>query len=282
MKFFTNLPKKLYNTPIGDINICDFYSFYNKKLQNTRQVDIIIDNQTTLVEASVSSFNDPDSLWVFLHSNNKINPFKLTYENATTYVSENEVKTSFNPLSTTSGAYLSGITFNPPAGSILTTYVGVTSGNPWEYSYVGTFDLNGDFALVEKSNSYNQSATVKKSTDKNGEFIIYPSSTPINDLTFIYNGLTYFSINNNVRANNNIKYTDSISKQVTSKKDKEIFIPQGGDVIDSVLNFISVTGSNNISIQQDITTQTKQIKVVSSLDLAASLSTLVTPKYSGI
>ena len=54
--------------------------------------------KTTLIEASLSTFNDPDSLWVFLHSNSKINPFDLTKENSATYVAENEVKTSFNPL----------------------------------------------------------------------------------------------------------------------------------------------------------------------------------------
>ena len=162
MKFFTNLPKRAYSTPIGTINLCDFYSFYNKKLDNKRKITIVIDNQTTLIEASISTFNDPDSLWVFLHSNNKINPFELTKENTTTYITENEVKTSFNPISVSgSGVLPLGITFNPPAGSILTDYIGTTSGNPWQYSYVGTFDLNGSFALVEKSNSYNTSATVK-------------------------------------------------------------------------------------------------------------------------
>ena len=187
MKFFTNLPKREYSTPIGSINLCDFYSFYNKKLDNKRQTTIIIDNQTTLIEASLSAFNDPDSLWVFLHSNNKINPFELTKENATTYIAENEVKTSFNPLSVTSGGYIpSGVTFNPPAGSILTEYLGATSGNPWEYSYVGNFSLNGSFALVEKSNSYNTSTTVKPSYLSAGEDFIYPSASPLTNLTFLY------------------------------------------------------------------------------------------------
>jgi hypothetical protein len=288
MKFFTNLPKRAYSTPIGTINLCDFYSFYNKKLDNKRQITIVIDNQTTLIEASLSAFNDPDSLWVFLHSNNKINPFELTKENATTYIAENEVKTSFNPISVTSGGYVpSGVTFNPPAGSILTSYLGSTSGNPWEYSYVGNFDLNGSFALVEKSNSYNTSTTVKPSFLKgDGEEgpIIYPSTTPITNLTFLYSGDTYFSTANNVTANNSIKYTDSTEKQVSTKNDKQIFTTRGGEKVDTVSNFIpsSVTGSNNITINQAITIDTKQINVISSLDLPSSLSTLVTPKYSGI
>ena len=283
MKFFTNLPKRAYSTPIGTINLCDFYSFYNKKLDNKRKITIVIDNQTTLIEASISTFNDPDSLWVFLHSNNKINPFELTKENATTYITENEVKTSFNPISVSgSGVLPLGITFNPPAGSILTDYIGTTSGNPWQYSYVGTFDLNGSFALVEKSNSYNTSATVKPGYGES--LLVYPSLTPITNLTFLYSGDTYFSIANNVTANNNIKYTNSTEKEINLKNDKQIISTRGGEKINSTTNFVSPssTGSNNITINQSITSETKQINVISSLDLPSSLSTLVTPKYSGI
>ena len=283
MKFFTNLPKRAYSTPIGTINLCDFYSFYNKKLDNKRKITIVIDNQTTLIEASISTFNDPDSLWVFLHSNNKINPFELTKENATTYITENEVKTSFNPISVSgSGVLPLGITFNPPAGSILTDYIGTTSGNPWQYSYVGTFDLNGSFALVEKSNSYNTSATVKPGYGES--LLVYPSTSPITNLTFLYNGDTYFSTANNVTANNNIKYTNSTEKEISLKNDKQIISTRGGEKFNSTTNFVSPssTGSNNITINQSITSETKQINVISSLDLPSSLSTLVTPKYSGI
>ena len=284
MKFFTNLPKREYSTPIGSINLCDFYSFYNKKLDNKRKITIVIDNQTTLIEASFSTFNDPDSLWVFLHSNNKINPFELTKENTATYIAENEVKTSFNPISVSgSGALPLGITFNPPAGSILTDYIGTTSGNPWQYSYVGTFDLNGSFALVEKSNSYNASATVKPGYGES--LLVYPSTAPITNLTFLYSGDTYFSTANNVTANNSIKFTDSTEKQVSSKKDKQIISKFGGELIlDDEHNFLpaSLTGSNDITLNQVITSETKQINVISSLDLPSSLSTLVTPKYSGI
>jgi hypothetical protein len=285
MKFFTNLPKRAYNTPIGTINLCDFYSFYNKKLDNKRQITTVIDNQTTLIETSLSTFNDPDSLWVFLHSNNKINPFDLTKENATTYITENEVKTSFNPVTITSTSFSpSGITFNPPAGSILTEYVGATSGNPWEYSYVGNFNLNGSFALVEKSNSYNTSVTVKPSYVSSGEEFIYPSASPVPNLTFLYSGDTYFSINNNVTANRSIKYTDSIEKQFSSTKDKEIITKGGGEKLDTIDKFLpeALTGSNDITLNQIVTSETKQINVISSLDLPSSLSTLVTPKYSGI
>ena len=255
MKFFTNLPKRAYSTPIGTLNLCDFYSFYNKKLDNKRQTTLVIDNQTTLIEASLSTFNDPDSLWVFLHSNSKINPFDLTKENSATYVAENEVKTSFNPLAVTSGGYVpSGVTFNPPAGSILTEYVGATSGNPWEYSYVGNFDLNGSFALVEQSNSYNTSTTVKPNYTASGEDFIYPSASPVTNLTFLYSGDTYFSIKNNVTANNIIKYTDSIEKQFSSKKDKEIITKGGGTKLDTIDNFLpeAFTGSNEITINKSI------------------------------
>ena len=49
-------------------------------------------------------------------------------------------------------------------------------------------------------------------------------------------------------------------------------------------NFLpgALTGSNDITLNQIVTSETKQINVISSLDLPSSLSTLVTPKYSGI
>lgn len=283
MKFFTNLPKKTYSTEIGDIRLCSFYSFYNKTITNQRQVNITIDNKTTLIEASLSTFNDPDSLWVFLHSNNSINPFKITDGNATNFISENEIKTSFNPYSTSSGYYLSGVTYNPPAGSILTPYIGATSGNPWEYTYVGNFDLNSGFALVEKSNSYSKNVTVKPNLDT-GEDFIYPSTTPINNLTFIYKGDTYFSTNNNTTANNSIKYTDTIFEQYSADRTKKINTPAGAEPAGEDTFFFNSTNSNSITVTVEnyIKDQTKQINVITPIDLISSLSSLITPKYSGL
>ena len=106
----------------------------------------------------------------------------------------------------------------------------------------------------------------------------------ISNLTFLYSGDTYFSIKNNVTANNIIKYTDSIEKQFSSKKDKEIITKGGGTKLDTIDNFLpeAFTGGSDITINQSIISETKQINVISSLDLPSSLSTLVTPKYSGI
>jgi hypothetical protein len=117
-----------------------------------------------------------------------------------------------------------------------------------------------------------------------GEEFIYPSASPVTNLTFLYSGDTYFSIKNNVTANRSIKYTDSTSKQVSIKNDKQIFTTRGGEKVDTISNFLpaSLTGSSDITVNQDITSETKQINVISSLDLPSSLSTLVTPKYSGL
>ena len=283
MKLFTNLPKKTYSTEIGDISLCSFYSFYNKDIKNQRQISITIDDKTTLIEASLSTFNDPDSLWVFLHSNNSINPFKVTDKNATNFISENEIKTSFNPYSTSTGYYLSGVTYNPPAGSILTPYVGATSGNPWEYSYVGNFDLNGGFALVEKSNSYSKNVTVKPNLDT-GENFIYPSTTPITNLTFIYKGDTYFFTNNNTTANNSIKFTKTIAEEYSADKTKKINSPAGAEPAGDSDAFLNVSNTNptTVTVEDYVKDQTKQIKVIAPMDLVSSLSSLITPKYSGL
>jgi hypothetical protein len=284
MKFFTNLPKKTYSTEIGNISLCSFYSFYNKTIKNQRQINVVLDNKTTLVESSISIFGDPDSLWAFLHSNNSINPFKLTDGNATNFISENEIKTSFNSYSTSSGYYASGATFNPPAGSIVTPYVGATSGNPWEYSYVGNFDLNGGLALVEKSKSFGQTVTVKPSVAAGEEFI-YPSTAPITSLTFIYKGDTYFPIKNNTTANNSVKYTDSVYEQISIDKTVKVNSPaeatgmaeDGGLFFEQQQNI-----TTTVTVQEYIQNQTKQINVITPIDLVSSLSSLITPKYSGL
>jgi len=283
MKLFTNLPKKTYSTEIGDISLCSFYSFYNKNIKNQRQISVTIDDKTTLVEASLSTFNDPDSVWVFLHSNNSINPFKLTDYNPTNFISDNETKTSFNSYSTSSGYYVSGITFNTPAGSILTPYVGATSGKPWEYSYVGNFDLNSGLALVEKSKSFGQTVTVKPNVDT-GENFIYPSASPISNLTFIYKGNTYFSIKNNTTANNSIKYTDSVYDQTTSDKTKKTNSPAEatGMADDGSIFFQQQNNTTTTTVQEFVQNQTKQINVIAAIDLVSSLSSLITPKYSGL
>lgn len=280
MKFFTNLPQKKYSTEIGDINLCSFYSFYKKQFQNKRFNTLTIDDKTTLIEASIQVFDDRDSIWIFLYANNSINPFLLTDYNASTFLTENESKTSFNPFATTSGIYPSGSTFAPPVGSILVEYIGATSGRPWEYSYVGKFDLNGPFNIVEKTNSYNTSVTVKSST---GEQIIYPSSSDISDLTFILSGDTYYSANNNVTAKNNIVYTEGIVEQFSSSKESVTQVPDAGPPIpDDGSSFAPVAQTTTTTVKSYIETKTKQINYISPLDISSALSVLVTPKYSGI
>jgi hypothetical protein len=280
MKFFTNLPQKKYSTEIGDINICSFYSFYKKQFQNKRQNTLTIDDKTTLVEASMNVFNDTDSLWIFLYTNNWINPFTLTDYSASLFLAQSDTKTSFNPYATTSGYYPAGGTFSPATGSILTEYVGSTSGKPWEYTYVGHFNLNGSFNLVESRNSYNVSATVKSS---DGEQIIYPSSNDITALTFILKGDTYYSSNNNVTAKNNIVYSEGVVQQVSAAGDSTLQIPDAGPQTEnSAPSFLPTALPTNISLKNYLQTKTKQINYISPLDITSSLSVLVTPKYSAI
>lgn len=277
MKFFKNIPKKTYTTPVGDLSLVNFYAFYKKNLKGKRTTSVNFDNKSTLIEASVQVFDDKDSLWAFLHSNNKINPFKLNKENAVLFLNKNENKITFGALTTNSGTYPSGITLGLPVGSLLIGYT-ANSGESWSYSSVGNFDLNGPFSIIEKVNSYNRTITVKETkNDVSGNFI-YSTANDIRTYRTIYNGDTYYVLNNDLTNKDTGKYKDSIEKEITPDKititdgyftDDEVFVDSGNT-------------TKTVTIEESITTKQNILQVVSPFDLAASLGSLIVPKYSSL
>lgn len=284
MKLFSSLPKKEYQTSIGTKTISNFYSFYKKNLQNKQTSTIKFDRQSTLIEASVQVFDDPNSLWVFLHSNNKINPFKILSENTKTFITQNEVNTSFNPYTSNTGYYNAGVTFTVPVGTILTTYSGIT-GSSWSYSSVGNFDLNGPFTIVEKSNSYNLSVTVKPRKNlSSGTDIITPGTDGNEEstqFTFITKGTTYSSLNNKFYNINTIKYTKGIYSQENINKTNKIFIPEGGPepAGDSAPFFTEPETFTTQTIEENISQKIKNLNVIVPSSVSSSISSLITPKY---
>jgi len=285
MKLFSSLPKKDYQTSIGTKKLSNFYSFYKKNLQNKQTSNVKFDKQTTLIEASIQVFDDPDSLWVFLHSNNKINPFKLLADNSTTFIIQNEINTSFNPLTSNTGYYDSGVTFTVPIGTILTTYSGVT-GASWSYSSVGNFDLNGPFTIVEKSNSYNLSVTVKPRKNlSNQTDIIIPGtdgSSETEQFVFITKGTTYSALNNTFYNVNTIKYTKGVYSQENSSKTSEIFIPEGGPEPSETDPVFFAGGGGTVTtktIEENAIQKIKNINVIVPSSVSSSMSSFITPKY---
>lgn len=286
MKLFNKLPKKSYSTPLGDLLISNLHVFFKKDLINKSKTTIEIDNKTTLIEASFKIFEDHDSIWAFLHSNNKINPFTFLIENSNIFKKYNQTKINFTPeVSQAGGDYTTGTQLTMPAGSILVQYSAVT-GASWSFSSVGNFDLNGPFALVEFSDSYQTKITVKENKNTTGSDIIYANQDDIDDYSFIVNGSTNYYQYNNVFTNKNTKkYNETTSKIFSIVNDNEIILPGSQSSGEGFATIQTSTISGNTAsatIQQDKESKTKTVTVLTPQSLSSSLIPITTTNRNSL
>jgi len=173
MKYFDKLPKRTYETTLGSFSISDYFSYYkfNFDLISKRQFEF--DSKTTLVEAASSLYEDPNSFWLILLANETINPFLLFVNNYTNYIQNNQNKVT---------SIIADVTYGTDVGAYmasgsLVTLQSLTSGKPYDFSYVGNFNLDGPIYIVEEQNSYTKRLTIKPT----------PNNTPIpiEDLTSV-------------------------------------------------------------------------------------------------
>jgi hypothetical protein len=181
MKYFDQLPKRNFETTNGTYTISDFFSYYKFNFDLVSKKEFEFDSKTTLVEAASKLYEDPNSFWLLLLANNWINPFTLLEDNSTEFNKKNQEKyvTTLGLHSGTTGFYMS-------AGSIILPYA-PTGGNPYDYSYIGNFDLDGPVYIVEDQDSYTKKVTIKPAlTGMSGydtipsweqQYIDYKSST---------------------------------------------------------------------------------------------------------
>jgi hypothetical protein len=164
MKYFDKLPKRTFETTLGSFSISDYFSYYKFSFDLISKRQFEIDNKTTLIEAASTLYEDPNSFWLILLANQIINPFFLFDYNYTDFIQNNT-----NKITSLIGDSSSGITgYYMSAGSLITLQ-SATAGNPYDFSYVGNFDLNGDVYIVEEQNSYTKRITIKPK----------PNNTPI-------------------------------------------------------------------------------------------------------
>jgi len=164
MKYFDKLPKRTFETTLGSFSISDYFSYYKFSFDLVNKREFEFDSKTTLVEAASTLYEDPNSFWLILLANQTINPFFLFIDNSTDFIQNNTNKVTsliVNQSSGSTGYYMS-------AGSLITLQ-SATAGNPYDFSYVGNFDLNGDVYIVEEQNSYTKRITIKPK----------PNNTPI-------------------------------------------------------------------------------------------------------
>jgi hypothetical protein len=167
MKFFDNLPKTRFTSTIGNFLISDFFTYLNIEGNSIQEASINVDNKTTLIEASVSTYSDVNSFWAFVAANNTVNPFTLLADNAFGYIQTIENHISF-VLFPSENAVTGGIAF--PVGSLVFPYTSNT-GPSFAYGYTGNYDLNGPYALVLSSSFYDGFMTIGAQYNSNQNFI---------------------------------------------------------------------------------------------------------------
>jgi hypothetical protein len=210
MRYFSTLPQNTFTSTIGNFTIASFFSYYEYEDSLINKVTQEVDNKTTLTELSYRVYQDNNSLWLFLLANNITDPYELLSESPALYVqnNQNNISLGIQPYSSPSGTVVVG------AGSILAPFAN-TYGSPWEYSSIGSWDLDGSFALVDNTDYYNGTVTIKEqkngvdfigidaanddisviqstgstySTDNSSEEPIYQTKnkvSPINDIVYI-------------------------------------------------------------------------------------------------
>jgi hypothetical protein len=172
MKYFENLPKKTFESTIGNFLISDFFTFLDPNLLTVTKSNITIDSKKTLLEAAHLNYNDPNSFWMFVSSNETINPFTLLSENSVLFLTENEVKTSLELTKDIAGT--TSYTF--PKGSIILPFKSNTGGS-YSYSSVGNFDLNGPLSIIESVSYYQDKMIIKDQRGATFEFISQDGTT---------------------------------------------------------------------------------------------------------
>ena len=225
MRYFSSLPQKNFNSTIGTFTICSFFSYYEYNSKQLNVAQYKVDNKTTLTELSNRIYNDNNSMWLFLIANNSTDPFDLLSLNPTLYQQDNvtHLTTGLNQFGNTSSNYI------VPAGSVLTTY-GATSGNPWDYSYVGNWNINGGFALVESSDYYGAKMIVKE--QENGTTISGNTAVQENLTVLSGNGITYSTNGQKYQTKNKSNTTQDTSYIVSQGSGK--IEPPSGDSIPSM------------------------------------------------
>jgi hypothetical protein len=216
MKYFENLPKRSFQSTIGNFNISSFFTYIDSDAVTLTRDTINVDDKTTLLEASFKVYQDPNTFWSFLIAEKKVNPFTMFSENTVLFTKTNENKINFASVQGMSGT--TGIAF--PQGSIIAPYVENT-GYTTSFSFIGNFDLNGPISILESVSYYDGNMVLKDQKGATYSFLT-PTGSTGQRLTIIYPTATGYSIYNNAYVSKKQRYLE---------KTVEIKQPEDGKVI---------------------------------------------------
>lgn len=281
MKYFENLPKRNFESSIGNFEISDFFTYLDNSSVIIDKSNVEIDSKTTLLEASYAVYNDPNSFWLFLAANNTVNPFTLLATNTNIFITENEGKINMGIVSNPAGS--TGLAF--PEGTIIVPYIANT-GDSASYSSIGNFSLDGPLTLVEDTSFYQRQMIIK---DQKGGTFISPNGltgssivviTPILGGTYSIQKLLYptnpkKSIDTTIKvelSEEGFIEEYSYSDKYSSSKSKSAPAPS--------LDFSGVTGSTETTALQSIELSSKNIPAYVQSQVGLLKSLFVAAKYS--
>jgi hypothetical protein len=276
MKYSANLPKLSYKTDVGIFSITNFFGYYKFSFDNVKSKQIETDNKSTLVETAGNAYNDPNSFWLILLANQTINPFTLFSNNSTIFIENNQNKNTsiFNNQT-------SSIPYNISAGSLLVPFAN-TGGNPYDYSYVGNFDINGDIFIVEDQNFYNKRIVVKPNQNGVASTFTSPNGSTAYKYIDPNISLAESSVSSNSVATSIEMYLDTTFQIATATELVEIVYDPDLNSGNPTEQQSSVTNTENTTktIGDTIKYSNKYINIFDSSTISYVTGNLVLIKYS--
>ena len=276
MKYFDQLPKRNFETTNGTYTISDFFSYYKFNFDLVSKKEFEFDSKTTLVEAASKLYEDPNSFWLLLLANNWINPFTLLENNSTEFNKKNQEK-YVTKIGSGSG---SGIGYYMLPGSIILPRV-ETSGNSYDYSSVGNFDLNGPIFVVEDQDSYTKKVTIKQNItgvtayiDYNSQqqYIDYKSSTGY--IVSTTDDIATIGVEKYLQSNEVIQYAN-VTSNISFRSMAQTDVPTQFSIPDGVNN-----PTTQYTKEEAAVVVSKKINTFVPSELSKVTVNLITVKYT--
>lgn len=275
MKYFENLPKTNFTSTIGNFSISNFFTYIDVNSIFLEKDNILVDTQTTLLESASKYYQDPNSFWMFLTSNNAINPFDLLSVNVGIFFEENANKLDIEIVGNTAGT--TGYVFQK--GSLILPFKNNT-GNSASYDSVGNFDLNGPLSIIESVSYYDGNMIIKDQRGATYSFIT-PTGTAGSSIVILTQtaGGTYtiqkpyYPYNSKPAYESIVRVEFSEEKLIDEKSGKAVYYKEAPE------STISVTGGSEITALTAIESQNKNIQAFIPNEIGILKNYFVTTKY---
>jgi hypothetical protein len=243
--------------------------------------NILVDDGSTLLEVSATSYQDVNNFWTFLAANKTINPFDLLAPNASTFIDDNNYKINLI-LFSSPGATTGGTAF--PIGSIITPSTS-NAGATYNYGSTGNFSLNGPFTIIQDSSFYDANIVIGDQVGGTGDFITVGGPSETVTVLKLIDGGTY-SWAGQYYTGNKKYYTDKVVS-LSLDKDAKIINREstvGNTTIDQLLPYSTpidgITTPTQSTVSNQINNKYKNIQAYIKNNLGLIQSSFKTAKYN--